>query len=225
MWEHRRLTTLWASTACYRDSFTFTFTFLLLLPSPVLVLTFSSTLYQNPSISVRPWGWKTKFHTHTKLKPLTNRNSWLIYVTFELSSHIQQLVSEPGVQRADRLTLPFHTHEPDLHVRYVQHKGISPSTIQTWLMMVHAQTYITNLYGIILKSSHLVELLCRKRAAGWCVKYGYSIRSWEFLRGGLLFPRTPLPLPTYELECCTCTISVLVSYLCGTACNARPRSR
>jgi hypothetical protein len=26
MWEPRRLTTLWASTACYRDSFTFTFT-------------------------------------------------------------------------------------------------------------------------------------------------------------------------------------------------------
>jgi hypothetical protein len=25
MWEPRRLTTLWASTACYRDSFTFTF--------------------------------------------------------------------------------------------------------------------------------------------------------------------------------------------------------
>jgi hypothetical protein len=25
MWESRRLTTLWASTACYRDSFTFTF--------------------------------------------------------------------------------------------------------------------------------------------------------------------------------------------------------
>jgi hypothetical protein len=24
MWELRRLTTLWASTACYRDSFTFT---------------------------------------------------------------------------------------------------------------------------------------------------------------------------------------------------------
>jgi hypothetical protein len=24
MWEPRRLTTLWASTACYRDSFTFT---------------------------------------------------------------------------------------------------------------------------------------------------------------------------------------------------------
>jgi hypothetical protein len=25
LWELRRLTTLWASTACYRDSFTFTF--------------------------------------------------------------------------------------------------------------------------------------------------------------------------------------------------------
>jgi hypothetical protein len=25
MWDPRRLTTLWASTACYRDSFTFTF--------------------------------------------------------------------------------------------------------------------------------------------------------------------------------------------------------
>jgi hypothetical protein len=25
MWEPRRLTTLWASTACYRDSFTFSF--------------------------------------------------------------------------------------------------------------------------------------------------------------------------------------------------------
>jgi hypothetical protein len=25
MWEHRRLTTLWAFTACYRDTFTFTF--------------------------------------------------------------------------------------------------------------------------------------------------------------------------------------------------------
>jgi hypothetical protein len=25
MWEPRRLTTLWASTACHRDSFTFTF--------------------------------------------------------------------------------------------------------------------------------------------------------------------------------------------------------
>jgi hypothetical protein len=25
MWERRRLTTLWASTACYRDSFTITF--------------------------------------------------------------------------------------------------------------------------------------------------------------------------------------------------------
>jgi hypothetical protein len=38
MWEPRRLTTIWASTACYRDSFTFTFTFLLILhwsPSPV----------------------------------------------------------------------------------------------------------------------------------------------------------------------------------------------
>jgi hypothetical protein len=27
MWEPRRLTTLWASTACYRDSFTFFFLF------------------------------------------------------------------------------------------------------------------------------------------------------------------------------------------------------
>jgi hypothetical protein len=26
MWEPRRLTTPWASTACYRDSFTFIFT-------------------------------------------------------------------------------------------------------------------------------------------------------------------------------------------------------
>jgi hypothetical protein len=26
MWEPRRLTTLWASTACYRDSFAFTLT-------------------------------------------------------------------------------------------------------------------------------------------------------------------------------------------------------
>jgi hypothetical protein len=26
MWKPRRLTTLWVSTACYRDSFTFTFT-------------------------------------------------------------------------------------------------------------------------------------------------------------------------------------------------------
>jgi hypothetical protein len=26
MWEPRRLTTLWAFTACYRDSFTFLFT-------------------------------------------------------------------------------------------------------------------------------------------------------------------------------------------------------
>jgi hypothetical protein len=26
MWEPRRLTTVWASTACYRDSFTFFFT-------------------------------------------------------------------------------------------------------------------------------------------------------------------------------------------------------
>jgi hypothetical protein len=25
MWEPRRLTTLWASTACYRDGFTFTY--------------------------------------------------------------------------------------------------------------------------------------------------------------------------------------------------------
>jgi hypothetical protein len=29
MWEPRRLTTLWASTACYRDSFTSSFTRLL----------------------------------------------------------------------------------------------------------------------------------------------------------------------------------------------------
>jgi hypothetical protein len=27
MWEPRRLTTLWAYTACYRDNFTFTFTY------------------------------------------------------------------------------------------------------------------------------------------------------------------------------------------------------
>jgi hypothetical protein len=30
MWEPRRLTTLWASTACYRDSFTFIFTSLII---------------------------------------------------------------------------------------------------------------------------------------------------------------------------------------------------
>jgi hypothetical protein len=29
MWEPRRLTTLWASTACYRDGFTFTLFFAL----------------------------------------------------------------------------------------------------------------------------------------------------------------------------------------------------
>jgi hypothetical protein len=31
MWESRRLTTLWVSTACYRDNFTFAFT--IILPS------------------------------------------------------------------------------------------------------------------------------------------------------------------------------------------------
>jgi hypothetical protein len=30
MWEPRRLTTLWAFTACYRDSFTFLYSFLYL---------------------------------------------------------------------------------------------------------------------------------------------------------------------------------------------------
>jgi hypothetical protein len=125
-----------------------------LVALPVLVLIFSSTLsYQTPSISVRPWSERPEFHT--KVKPLTKRNSGLIYVTFsELSSYIQQAVCQSGVQRADRLTLPFHTHEPDLHVRYVQHTGISSSN-HSGLM-----------YGIIQKSCHIVELSCRKRAAG-----------------------------------------------------------
>jgi hypothetical protein len=30
MWEPQHLTTLWASTACYRDSFTFTFYYLII---------------------------------------------------------------------------------------------------------------------------------------------------------------------------------------------------
>jgi hypothetical protein len=47
MWESRRLTTLWASMACYRDSFTFTFTFTLphlTSPQVLALLPFLSTV-------------------------------------------------------------------------------------------------------------------------------------------------------------------------------------
>jgi hypothetical protein len=42
MWEPLRLTTLWASTACYKDSFSFTFT--IFFPISLLFLTFLSFL-------------------------------------------------------------------------------------------------------------------------------------------------------------------------------------
>jgi hypothetical protein len=37
MWDPQRLTTLWAFTACYRDSFTFIFTYVLIITGAIFI--------------------------------------------------------------------------------------------------------------------------------------------------------------------------------------------
>jgi hypothetical protein len=55
MWESRRLTTLWAFTACYRDSFTYFFTFLMYICMPVLTQTHAYVHYVQRKICNDTW--------------------------------------------------------------------------------------------------------------------------------------------------------------------------
>jgi hypothetical protein len=59
MWEPRRLTTLWASTACYRDSFSFIFFLLFKLPKQCIIDPGSWSSWTLAALS-----WRTVFAQH-----------------------------------------------------------------------------------------------------------------------------------------------------------------
>jgi hypothetical protein len=55
MWEHRHLTTLWASTACYRDTFTIFLLVIVYIGNRQLIYLISNILYPDIICSILFW--------------------------------------------------------------------------------------------------------------------------------------------------------------------------
>jgi hypothetical protein len=80
MWEPRLLTTLWASTACYRDSFTFTF------------IGFTDYL-DTQFVSTRIYNGLTELHTPAIIVPTAHIKSCLHSLTFNCPFNCDWLFS------------------------------------------------------------------------------------------------------------------------------------
>jgi hypothetical protein len=119
MWEPRRLRILWASTACYRDTFTFMYTFVIPLitcymPSPYIFLDFGSLMIFRHAVWSRSmmcavcWHCPAGGHTRVAL-PCGGPHAWRQFESslYEVWSHaVKSLMTGAGTVTTLRAERP-----------------------------------------------------------------------------------------------------------------------